>query len=284
MNLNLKRVAETSQLNPIKLLTRCLDYGMLFLIVLMMSTALVYASDGINSPDISYSKANILKVKKEIQEGNFRFMPAVKKIHHIADSLLQEGPWSVIQKERIPPSGDKHDYLSFAPYWWPDPADPAAPYIHKDGVKNYDLTTPDKANRYMVTDAAEILSLAYLLFDDERYADHAVEIIKTWFLDDSTAMNPNFEFAQGIPNRTTGRSFGMIESRRFIQVLDAANLLSDSPAYTPEIHAGLAQQALHECGVGTGVIRGGKDMEFVQQGLAVSTDAGDIFYFNRGEE
>ena len=31
---------------------------------------------------------------------------------------------------------DPHDYYSEAPYWWPDPANPAAPYLRKDGQTN----------------------------------------------------------------------------------------------------------------------------------------------------
>ncbi|MEI9974387.1 MAG: alginate lyase family protein [Ignavibacteriota bacterium] len=43
---------------------------------------------------------------------------------------MARGPYSVVQKSRVPPSGDKHDYLSQAPYWWPDPAKPdGLPYI-----------------------------------------------------------------------------------------------------------------------------------------------------------
>ena len=30
------------------------------------------------------------------------------------------GPWSVTNQKSLPPSGDKHDYLSWAPYWWPN--------------------------------------------------------------------------------------------------------------------------------------------------------------------
>ena len=34
-----------------------------------------------------------------------------------------------------PPSGDKHDYLSYSRYWWPDPEkNDGLPYIRRDGV------------------------------------------------------------------------------------------------------------------------------------------------------
>ncbi len=37
----------------------------------------------------------------------------------------------------VAPSGDKHDYLSLSPYWWPDTTKPVGlPYVRRDGVTN----------------------------------------------------------------------------------------------------------------------------------------------------
>ena len=50
------------------------------------------------------------------------------------DLSLSDGPWSVMDKQHVPPSGDKHDYMSLGPYWWPDPDKPdGLPYIRRDG-------------------------------------------------------------------------------------------------------------------------------------------------------
>ncbi len=38
-----------------------------------------------------------------------------------ADKLLNAVPYSVMDKEKTPASGDKHDYMSQARYYWPDP-------------------------------------------------------------------------------------------------------------------------------------------------------------------
>ncbi|KAJ3476475.1 hypothetical protein NLI96_g11133 [Meripilus lineatus] len=37
-----------------------------------------------------------------------------------AEETAAKGPWSVMNKTITPPSGTKHDYMSWAPYWWPD--------------------------------------------------------------------------------------------------------------------------------------------------------------------
>src|SRR5689334_14284788 len=38
-----------------------------------------------------------------------------------ADKALKEGPYAVTQKNHPSPSGDPHDYVSLAPYFWPNP-------------------------------------------------------------------------------------------------------------------------------------------------------------------
>ena len=57
-----------------------------------------------------------------------------------ADKALHEGPFSVVQKGITPPSGDKHDYMSQAPYFWADPSKAnGLPYIRRDGQRNPEL-------------------------------------------------------------------------------------------------------------------------------------------------
>ena len=53
-------------------------------------------------------------------------------VHAEADEAMAVGPYSVMDEDETPPSGDKHDYMSLAPYWWPDPAKPnGLPYIRR---------------------------------------------------------------------------------------------------------------------------------------------------------
>ena len=61
----------------------------------------------------------------------------IKKVDRI---LTEHKLYTVMHKTQIPPSGDKHDYMSQGPYWWPDPSKPdGKPYIRKDGVKNPEI-------------------------------------------------------------------------------------------------------------------------------------------------
>ena len=151
-----------------------------------------------------------------------------------ADVAVKAGPWTVADDDRVPPSGDKHDYVSLAPYWWPSkpktPDNPqGCPYIQKDGVLNPETTTgaPDKAERLTAFSAIYQLSLAWYYTGKAEYARRAALDLRTWFLDPATKMNPNLNFAQGIPCRTDGRGIGIIEfSFTFTQVLDAAAILN----------------------------------------------------------
>jgi hypothetical protein len=154
---------------------------------------------------------------------------------------MTEGPFSVMDKKETPPSGDKHDYMSLAPYWWPNPATPnGLPYIRHDGEIN-----PD---RYKCTDDSEFdklqtavheLGLAYYLTGKEEYATRAAQLLRTWFLDSATRMNPNLNFAQAVLGVNTGRGTGLIDDHGLPRLLDGITLLSGSSALTAQDKAGL---------------------------------------------
>jgi hypothetical protein len=84
------------------------------------------------------------------------------------------------------------------------------------------------------------LSLAYYLKGDEVYAQKASQILRAFFLDPATRMNPNLQFAQGIPGVTTGRGIGLIETVGLTRVVDSIGLLEGSKALTESDRKGLA--------------------------------------------
>ncbi|WP_116105974.1 alginate lyase family protein [Lewinella sp. IMCC34191] len=157
-----------------------------------------------------------------------RWAPAYARLIGRADSLLDAPLYAVTQKTGVPPSGDKHDYLSLAPYWWPDPEkEDGLPWIRRDGERNprtagldVDVTARRNAfgNFYH-------LSLAAYLSDRQAYADRARQQLRTWFLDPETRMHPHLEYAQGIPGRNDGRCYGIIEFRAITEVITGVELL-----------------------------------------------------------
>src|SRR5687768_18515072 len=66
--------------------------------------------------------------------------PVLTKLEADARKALLVGPFSVTSKQVTPPSGDKRDYMSQAPYFWPDPKSPnGLPYIRRDGERNPEI-------------------------------------------------------------------------------------------------------------------------------------------------
>src|SRR5215207_6049721 len=60
--------------------------------------------------------------KARINRSDPQILPAYKQLLTDAYKALQFGPVSVMEKKHLPPSGNKHDYMSLAPYHWPDPS------------------------------------------------------------------------------------------------------------------------------------------------------------------
>jgi hypothetical protein len=157
---------------------------------------------------------------------------ALKKLIADADKALAVAPPSVMQKTKVPPSGDKHDYMSIAPYYWPNPATKdGLPYERKDGKVNPESreeAANDTLRARLVGTTVETLALGYFFTRDEQYAEHAAKVLHTWFLDPATRMTPHFRFAQAIPGVNDGRGTGLIEARGLADAADAAILLVGS--------------------------------------------------------
>ncbi|HEU5356262.1 MAG TPA: alginate lyase family protein [Actinocrinis sp.] len=179
--------------------------------------------------------------------GNPPLHKSLDDLLALAQPQLTAGPWSVTDKTMLPPSGDKHDYLSLAPYWWPTqpmtPSNPwGCPYIQKDGQRDPIVDSiPDHAERGSAFSAIYDLSLAWYYTRDPRYAQRAELDVRTWFLDSATRMNPNLKYSQGIPCQVDGRGIGIIEfSEALTDVVDATAILDDgAPGWTGTDHSGM---------------------------------------------
>ena len=171
-----------------------------------------------------------------IAQGDETAKKALKKLVADADKALEVPPPSVTEKTKVPPSGDKHDYMSLAPYFWPDPSKPdGLPYLRKDGRVNpesRDEAANDTLRIRMIGSSLETLGLAYYFTKDEKYAIQAAKLLKVWFLAPETRMNPNLRYAQAVAGKNDGRGTGILESRTLGEVADASGLLAGSAAWT----------------------------------------------------
>ena len=158
-----------------------------------------------------------------------------------AEWEMHVGPYSVMDKQDVPPSGSKHDYMSLAPYWWPNPdSKNGLPFVRRDGRVNPErYKVPDDREFNETRNAAHALALGYYYTGNEEYAKRAVLLLRIWFLNPATRMNPNLNYAQAVPGLNTGRGIGLIDVREMPRVLDAITLLSGSRAMTKTDEAGL---------------------------------------------
>lgn len=186
-----------------------------------------------------------LRVAKErLKAGDPSLEPALKALRAEADGWLKRGPFTVTANALTPPSGDAHDYLSFGPYWWPDPNKTnGLPYIRRDGEVNPQSMGEgsDRAALENMAAGAETLALAWHFTGERAYAERAGAFIAAWFLDPATRMNPHLKYGQGIPGQCEGRGIGIIETRRLIQMVNAMTLLEGAEALSSEQRQGLQE-------------------------------------------
>lgn len=184
---------------------------------------------------------HLVQVKEAINQSSETYLPAYLNLLTQADVAMQNGPYAVTYKKRVAISGDKHDYLSLAPYWWPDPTKKEGlPWIRKDGIVN-PMTRGENVDRsaaYKLFSELKLLSLAFFFSDKSKYASKINQLLKVWFLDKNTRMNPHLKYAQGIPGKNVGRGFGIIEFSGVQHVITALEIL--------QLKAAIPQQDIKE--------------------------------------
>jgi hypothetical protein len=171
------------------------------------------------------------EAKRKYLEGDPLITQSVNQLKKDADTALQKGPFSVMDKKSVAPSGDKHDYVSIGVYWWPNPDTPdGKPYIHKDGQLNPEVNTStfDRDSFGKTSSGIRTLSLAYFYTENEAYAEYASKLLKVWYLDAATRMNPSLNYGQSVPGVNEGRAAGIIETLNIFNTLDPATILNGS--------------------------------------------------------
>ncbi|MBX7073357.1 MAG: alginate lyase family protein [Pirellulales bacterium] len=181
--------------------------------------------------------------KAQYQAGDAKTVATVNALIGRANTVMNWGPWSVLDDGLMPPSGDPHDYLSYGSYWWPNPDTPdGLPWIARDGYIN-PANDGDLRSLGQFSQAAESLGLAYYMTGDERYSTALARDLRTWFLDPATRMNPVQKYGLIIPG-ISDKSFDTAGFRNTMRtIFDSAGILEMSPNWSASDKTALQQWA-----------------------------------------
>ena len=127
-----------------------------------------------------------------------------------------------------------NEYVSYAIYYWPDPAKPGGPYRVIDGKKNAELMESGDLQRLAdMLRNVRILGDAYAKTHDKRYAVRAGQWLRHWFVNPKTKMQPHLAYSQIRPgHETSGLGGGIIDMANLPDTLRAISRLRRSPALT----------------------------------------------------
>ncbi len=145
------------------------------------------------------------------------------RVLRAAGGYLSAQPVTVTAAHSPRSAGGAHDFFSEGDYWWPDPQNPGGPYIQRDGMTNPDNFVEHRRAMVRLSLIVPALAAAYRLTGQRKYAEHAARHLRAWFVDESTRMNPNLQFAQAIHGRFTGRGTGIIDTLHLVEVARAAS-------------------------------------------------------------
>ncbi len=196
-----------------------------------------------NTKKVSNIDYKSLETQKSlIKKGDKKSVENYNILLTKADNLLKVDGFSVTKKTGVPPSKNKHDYMSIGPYWWPNPnTENGLPYIRKDGEINPETRNnfTDFVEKKNFISAIKTLKDAFFYSDDKKYANKNIEFINTWFLDETTKMNPNVNFGQYVPGQSEGRCFGIIEFDGLIEVVEFLELAKDKGVLDKKTEEGM---------------------------------------------
>lgn len=178
----------------------------------------------------------ILKLNKEQWKDYFD----MDRILHDAEDSLH-APVIHITDHIAPGSpGDLHDYYSNGDYWWPNPDTmDGLPYIRRDGESNPGNFDHHRSKLRLMRSHVVRLASAYRITEDERYAAKAIQLLKGFFLDEQTRMNPHLLYAQAIPGVCEGRGIGIIDTLHLIDVTVAVKALQSALSVDKSTRLGL---------------------------------------------
>jgi hypothetical protein len=125
-------------------------------------------------------KRGILVTPAQAQKLRRAVNDAVRKN---ASTALKAGPWTVTAHRPPDVATGPNDDYSEGPYCWPDPKDPKAPHIRKDGERNPNRFMGNRNDLGSMCSAVLALGMGGYLLGDQACGEHAARVISAWYLD-----------------------------------------------------------------------------------------------------
>ncbi len=164
--------------------------------------------------------------------------PQSSKEDRRVSRALSEPLVTIVDKTHPSPTGDPHDYVSFARYYWPDPARPdGLPFIQKDGHPNTAwIERGDSRRLEAMIRTVEALADGWVRLHRPDCPSRADAWVRAWFLDPATRLKPDFSYAQIRMGRNDNRgsASGLIDTRGLLRVAEALSALHGAPGMSPE--------------------------------------------------
>ncbi len=151
-----------------------------------------------------------------------------------ADQALKQQPQTITMFRCQRSAGGIHDFFSEGDYWWPDPNNPDAPYIQRDGMSNPDNFVAHRKVMIRFSQIIGSLASAYKVTGNEKYVKQALLHLEAWFCDTATRMNPSLNYAQAIKGRFTGRGIGIIDTIHLMEVAQSIIAMEQASCFDME--------------------------------------------------
>lgn len=170
-----------------------------------------------------------LLIRKKLDEQTDRFNELIA----MAESAFSSPGYTVTDKKNPPPGGTLNDYTSLSKYYWPNPDTPDhLPWIGKDGLRNPAADDYDAPRVLDFCLAVSSLAGAAKLTGETKYAIKAGTLLRRWFLDPATKMNPHMNYAQFSPGNFSGSCVGVIDAHFFCELIEAIRVLEFNENWT----------------------------------------------------
>ena len=164
------------------------------------------------------------------------------RILKAADAALKLEPITITAFRAELSEGGPQDFYSNGDYWWPNPnTTNGLPYVQRDGQSNPGNFTAHRRCVNELRDAVAALGAAYKVKGEDRYAAKAAELLRVFFVDPKTQMNPSLKYAQAIPGVSPGRGIGIIDTLHLAEVPLAVLALQKSKAFPSEVFSGVKE-------------------------------------------